>query len=57
ANARAAANDGNGNESFGCTTTSKPFKMSDLSWPLSGVFGMALALRVLRIRRNRKPKG
>ncbi|MEA2752351.1 MAG: hypothetical protein QOI41_6494 [Myxococcales bacterium] len=57
ANARAASNNGSSNESFGCTTTSKPFKMSDLSWPLSGVLGMALALRVLRIRKNRKPKG
>ena len=56
ANARAAANAGNGNESFGCATTAKPFKMSDLSWPVSGVLGLGLVLRVLRIRKNRKPK-
>ncbi len=57
ANARAAANSGSGNESFGCATTAKPFKMSDLSWPVSGVLGLGLVLRVLRARsRNRNPK-
>ena len=45
-----------GGESFGCATTAKPFKMSDLSWPVSGVLGLGLVLRVLRIRKNRKPK-
>ncbi len=56
ANAR-AANGSSSNESFGCATTpAKKFKMSDLSWPITGVLGMALALRVLRIRKNRKPK-
>jgi hypothetical protein len=57
ANARAAANSGNGGESFGCATTTKPFKMSDLSWPVSGVLGLGLVLRGLRARsRNKKPK-
>jgi hypothetical protein len=57
ANARAASGNSS-NESFGCATTpSKSFKMTDLTWPLTGVFGMALALRVLRIRRkNKHPK-
>lgn len=57
ANARAASGSGS-NESFGCATTpAKSFKMTDLTWPLTGVFGMALALRVLRIRRkNKQPK-
>ena len=57
ANARAASGNSS-NESFGCTTTpAKSFKMTDLTWPLTGVFGMALALRVLRIRRkNKQPK-
>jgi hypothetical protein len=58
ANARAAASGSSSNESFGCATTpAKSFKMTDLTWPLTGVFGMALALRVLRIRRkNKHPK-
>ena len=30
--------------------------MSDLSWPVSGVLGLGLVLRVLRVRKNRKPK-
>jgi hypothetical protein len=57
ANARAASGSSS-NESFGCATTpAKSFKMTDLTWPLTGVFGMALALRVLRIRRkNKQPK-
>jgi hypothetical protein len=57
ANARAAANGSSSNESFGCATTAKPFKMSDLSWPVSGIFGLGLVLRVLRVRKaNKKPK-
>lgn len=56
ANARAAANGSSSNESFGCATTAKPFKMSDLSWPVSGILGFGLVLRVLRARKNRKPK-
>ena len=57
ANARAAANGSSSNESFGCATTAKPFKMTDLSWPVTGVLGLGLVLRVLRIRKqNKKPK-
>lgn len=53
ANARAAQGSSN-NESFGCATTAKPFKMSDLSWPVTGVLGLGLILRGLRNRKNRK---
>ena len=54
---RAAANGNSSNESFGCATTAKPFKVSDLSWPISGVLGLGLVLRVLRVRKNnKKPK-
>ena len=57
ANARAAANGSSSNESFGCATTAKPFKMTDLSWPVTGMLGLGLVLRVLRVRKNnKKPK-
>jgi hypothetical protein len=55
ATARSNANNGDGKESFGCATASRPFKMSDLSYALGGVFGIALALRVIRARRRQTP--
>ncbi len=54
ANARAA--DGASKESFGCATTSRPFKMSDLSFGVTGAAALALVLRIVRVRRRQNPK-
>jgi hypothetical protein len=56
ANARAAANEGGGKESFSCAATARPFKVSDLGYGITSIGALALILRVVRVRRREKPK-
>jgi hypothetical protein len=49
-----ARNSDSGKESFGCTTTSRPFKMSDLSFMVTAAAALGIVLRIVRVRRREK---
>jgi hypothetical protein len=55
--AQARAGASGGKESFGCATTSRPLKMSDLGYGVSGIAALALVVRLVRVRRRQTPEG